>query len=380
MIQPLVRWMRVVVPEGVILSVAVAGVVIIDTLAWLSTLRGQIPDPEIPAGFRILLLTLCSVAFGAWRVIGFHPALNVDYRRWLELSPWKPGRPLPAGPLWLVPQDLVVIAILMALSHDTTILLLAIPIAMLAAYLVSMAAINRLIGLWPYAYLVAFGLFSIPLVHTQLEYVLAIEIACYVVTAWSIRRGLRTFPWKLPELLDGQSFKVAVEAMKERRLGWPYEVIQLTPPKLQIPYADGICLSLLAGWLELTLLIAIDPQARMLIIGGATQFACIAPVVVISRYLENHRSPISLGGRIFTLRWIIPAFDRVWMIPLIAGVLSAIGQFQLPIYWNCLSLTGFLLAVLVLGPHLERWRFTGQQRLCFGRNPTVTAAKDFIEI
>lgn len=380
MIQPLVRWMRLVVPRGEVLSVAVAGVVVIDTIYGIALLRNWAPDAGIVANFRLSFLVVCSLVYGVLRAGMFHPALDVDYRRWLELTPWRPGRLMPAGPLLLVPQDLMVMAIFVALYHEVTPSLLMLPVAFLSGYLVTMAAINRLIGEWALAYTAAFALAAAPMLYPHWEYILALEIACYVPTAWAIRRGMRSFPWKLPDLLESRSFKTAAEAIKDRRLGWPYDVLQFNPPELKVPRSDGICLSFLAGWLELSLLLSLNDIQRIPLLVVVGKGLVFSPFFIVAYYLENHRSPNSFWGRLLTLRWIIPRFDRVWIIPVGAGALAATGHVFLPLYWNALALTGFLLVVLVLGPHADRWRLTGEHRLAFGWNPAATAAKDFIEI
>lgn len=378
--KPLVRWMRWILPRSDILSVAVGGVVLIESIYLFCLFYDWGPDAEEFAKIRLSFLAMCSLSYGVLRAVWFHPVLHVDYRRWLELTPWTPGRVLPAGPLTLVPQDLIVMLILIGLHHELTPLLLILPCTFLFGYVTAMAVIHRLIGEWALAYAVAFGLAAIPMLHKHLEYVLAVEIVCYLLTAWGVQRGLNSFPWTLPEMLESRSFKSTAEAVKDRRLGWPYDALKFDPPKLTIPIADGIFLSLLAGWLEVSILAALNHLDRVAVIGGVGMFLGTSPVFIIAGCVENHRSPISFWGRMITLRWIIPSFDRIWIVPVMAGGAALTAHILLPLYWNALALSGYLLVVLVLGPHLERWRLTGKHRLTFGWNTAAMGARDFIEI
>ena len=76
---------------------------------------------------------------------------------------------------------------------------------------------------------------------------------------------------------------------------------------------------------------------------------------------------------------------RKGLVPVLAaittlGCMGVIAGFALPIYLNCVAGTGYLLVILVFGPHLERWRLIGKHRITFGWNAATQAAKDFVEI
>jgi hypothetical protein len=112
---------------------------------------------------------------------------------------------------------------------------------------------------------------------------------------------------------------------------------------------------------------------------GILRFVAMAAFGAIAvrlvRYTQNYRSPISLWGRVFTLRWIIPGYDKVFVTPIAAAVLFALS-FRLPNAWApAIHISGpFLVAmiamVLLVGrPSLDEWRHTGSHRIV----PTTNA-------
>jgi hypothetical protein len=89
-------------------------------------------------------------------------------------------------------------------------------------------------------------------------------------------------------------------------------------------------------------------------------------------YCSGNRPPISLAGRMATMRWIIPTYDRVLAAPLLgAGVTLALfgcslvdsrhDRWLLP-----LGAAAVLLISLGLGPSLRSWRLTGGHRIVPG--------------
>ena len=86
-------------------------------------------------------------------------------------------------------------------------------------------------------------------------------------------------------------------------------------------------------------------------------------------YIWNYRPPISLWGRIWTGRWIIPGYDQMLAAPVCALIVGVLLPFLLdywgapPEYFFPLSLTVVLLIVLEMGPSLNRWQLTGNHRI-----------------
>jgi hypothetical protein len=144
----------------------------------------------------------------------------------------------------------------------------------------------------------------------------------------------------------------------------------------------GTLLSLLAGLYCHAILAALGP----LIVPSLSMlfYLCMAQCV-FSRlwiYLQWHRPPISLWGRLWTLRWIIPGFDTVLVAPLMAS-LAAIAvpvalrfagvelEYSIPV-----SLSLVLWITLNTRPTLEEWVLTGNHRIV----PALTPRQEYVQL
>ena len=384
----LISWMRVVLPDTWIVSYCVATEMLIE-ITYLFTLwwAGQV-DEELFRNLRLVWLGGWSLGYGAYRAATFHPALNEDYREWLELTPWTADKPLPGGPIRQTPQDLIVLGGLMLLARDSTLLVLYLPAIYLFGYLFVLAIVSRAVGDWGFAYMQAFGLGAIALAGKSPEICVAVAMACYPISLLAIQRSVASFPWDIDwSQLKGQ-FKTNPEERHQDRLGWPFDFLSPKPPKRLLPYSDGICLSLLAGWYMFVAHYHAIPEARPMLGVFATQFITIGIIARVWDYVRAHRPPIGFGGRVLTGRWIIPGYDVIFVAPLLAEVIllgSQLGALALFIangprfmnnpvnpQWEAiaigLSSCGITLAIFVLcvvGPVLERWRLTGTHRIVF---------------
>ncbi len=87
------------------------------------------------------------------------------------------------------------------------------------------------------------------------------------------------------------------------------------------------------------------------------------------RYRAGHAPPMSLWGRFWTGRWIIPGYDQIYVGPVCAGIGSVFAyRFMNAQRWppeitcpTCLAL--MLFVILTAPPSLARWRLTGRHRL-----------------
>ena len=96
-------------------------------------------------------------------------------------------------------------------------------------------------------------------------------------------------------------------------------------------------------------------------------FGCVIGRLVA--YCSFHWPPISLWGRIWTFRWIIPGYDQALVAPLCAlmvGIMAPVATYSLGVLWRFAfptSLTLMLLITLGMGPRLRQWRLTGNHRI-----------------
>lgn len=367
------RWLRVVLPgnwAGIFLVTYIG----FQAVVW--AVQGGIVPPDVPHDF---LLVLAAVAYGAYRVGAFHPVLRPDYHDWLARTPWTPRHPLPVGPVHLVPQDMVVVGLLTLLgSRHPNLHPVVVPLIALVSYLAMLCLTLWLCRVYAVAYVLTFGLGLlvrfIPHMSRMWIVVAGLTLLSYV----GLRQSLALFPWTR-DWFDNQywlamSTESAMEKYRKDLLGWPFDRLEPRPAEHSVGYGPGILLSLLAGW-WLYAVLAIIPRAEARIAVG--EFFCVIVCMALvgtrlQLYIKGHASPMNFWGRVLTFRWIIPGYDQVYVAPLVTLFLasasaSATIKFRLPGEFTApATLTLMMLATLLIGPSLTRWRLTGNHRIHHG--------------
>lgn len=333
---------------------------------------------------RDALLFVLALFYGGYRVLSYHPFYWTEYGRWLARTPWRPSKPLPLGPLRLALRDVVLVAIMMLLMHNPQLDVIYVPICFLIGYLAALCASYWLTGSMMLAYVIAFGI-GLAVRFLMFPWIaIAVLAALYPVAILATRQSLRGFPWSKPNLLVLEGSKrvrhqvaVPIEISHQYSLGWPFGVIQPSDRIPGIRYRDGVLVSLLIGWWAYCLSsLSRNPEdglKGLLVFGPLLPFS--AAVTRLGFYCGNYRPPIKFFGRLLTLRWIIPSYDKVFVAPLvtIAGMVLTIrlgseASSFLPvaidprvIVSSAISLA--LLVALNVGPTLQNWRLTGNHRI-----------------
>jgi len=369
------RWMREVLPPGWVIAIALLFYLVPE--AWYIWWEWWVGIPE--AGEPMLRIrdvgvAVVCVAYGLFRVWAFHPAFRPRYRQWLSLTPWTSEKPLPLGPIHLVAQDLVVLAVACLLLHDSPFRLLLPPAAFLGAYLAAVCASLLVTDVWKIGYFLAFGLGLAARLANQPVATLCVLATLYPLAYFGLRRSLACFPWQTPEWLENLSAdrRSSQRETATSTLGWPYDHLHVDLSKRPIPRKHAVLTSLLAGWYlyELAPLMPRHDRPEVL---GLIFLGCVLLCVVgrTLTYCALHWPPISLWGRIRTFRWIIPGYDQVLVAPLcsllVAAAFSAAYELQLPpriVVPTASSLV--LLITLNMGPSLQSWRLTGNHRIAPG--------------
>lgn len=393
-----VLWLRVAAPAwwvvGVILTAWMTlNVAAVLERAWLRRL--------FPADFEIdeqllsipllapFVMGVCAVVLGFARAIRFHPLFKPDYRRWLRMTPWSAPKPLPLGPLALVPQDLVWVGGFLAMAWQIADAAVFAALVFLWSYLAVMAGTFLATGVKHLGFLLAFligglvwGCLLSPIV------MLVLTGLCDVLIRRGLALSLCQFPWdQIPDeqqlvfVQDGVvrnpepfgSEKPQVRTLMD--LGWPHFPLGPKCSSFDFSRRDGALLSLLIGFLTLVSCHLFkhmphssgDPREDM---SAAVIFLCYLLVVpVFFELSEVARSPISLLGRIATRRVLIPAFD-IQRIPTASAACVLLGLWMLkpllalPDYvFVAVTTFGVLFCLLVLRPDRRRWRLTAPARI-----------------
>ena len=314
---------------------------------------------------RDVWLAIGFFAWSFWRVGSTHPFYQPPYAAWLELTPWRLGLPLPAGPIHLVPQDGVVLGLgFLLLQHAAKLeigwLFAAFAIPYLGVLMLACAT-TYAVG---YAYAIAFGLALAIWLRLPSLASIAVLIALYPIAMLGVRRSLSCFPWGSRSTASLQDY---LNQLFAARAGWPY--VDLAPGKsfARMPWRDALVLPWLASaWLvALASNLELIDDRRACIGMGSVAFVLAATLGRWLLYVGEVHPPVSLLGRIATGRLLIPKYDRVW-IPFLLGWAVVLLQMR---YLRLAEFTGpFALAIGLtiqfgMGPSLKTWALTSPHRL-----------------
>ena len=389
----LLRWLRLVAPPMWLVVTLLAWCGVMEGIyAWMGWTWGW---PAISPRFFVVRDIACVVAaafLGAFRISAFHPLFDSDYLGWLWLTPWRYDKPLPRGPMHLVPQDVLTVGLIAALTlHRPVVPPEIVPLSFFISYYLTLA-----LSLWcadlrwaGYAFSALVGLVMAVAYHSPLA-ALALAGLIYIPAYAAIRWSLATFPWsaRANALRKGIARQWQVFTAGHRQFGtasvnldfpeyemqWPFNLLHAKVRPAFFGKDDRLALALLAGWWAWVLFSVPGAEEMALGVGPMLYTGLLGLVLAVrlSIYCANYRPPISLWGRIFTLRWIIPGYDRVFLTPLATLGLGltlpyALFKMQLdPALVLGLSLPPFLIAGMLGGPPLWQWRLTSPARLVPG--------------
>ncbi len=339
-------------------------------LAQLNNLaRIDQPRPDLA------VLVVGVMAFGTYRALAFHPVVRTGYRRWLSLGPWQRSKPLPAGPVGLVWEDGALVLASTPLARALGGLdPLALPILFLSAYLLALAPLlNRVTRGWPFGYAIAFGLGLVVRMAHWPPAALAVASATYLVAWLGLQRSLERFRGWDTDRLDATADRLSATNSESKALGWPYDVLSPRfPGEPNVRTSDAVLSSLLAGWVLYALTSVLPaglPVRTDLPIMVLWTVIVVLAFARISIYVGEYRPPLTLVGRIATLRPILPGYDRVFLAPLATLLVGLLVPGELR-FWAVprdfippITLTLAMLVGLLTGPRLREWRLTGTHRI-----------------
>lgn len=367
----LMTWLRVAAPPPwtpyVLLSVAVPEMIFGFTF-WL--IPGGMAEPLRMRDYAWMFV---ATWLGARRLSDFHPLYHEKYREWLRLTPWTSRVPLPMGPLHLIPQDGLWLTLIWIVWHNPQFSPLYLPLVFLTAYLVIVCPTLAATGEKSIAWLLAFVLGEV--VRQWYEPLTALVAASWLyLAAWvGLRRSLTRFPW--PDTAVVRAVQAVRQRQSRQMLGWPLDQLLLRRGGLSRgPILQSTAISLLIGWWAYCVCsLAPNPlDADMLM----RMFLVIPLGAAVSRrvlrFWIDYRSPISLWGRLWTLRWIIPRYDHILVTPALMVFVAALlplvlANWQVPdLAAQAMTISLVVFLALAMPPSLERWRLSGFFRIVPG--------------
>jgi hypothetical protein len=263
----LLRWLRLVAPPMWLVVTLLAWCGMMEAVyAWMGWTWGwQAISPK----FFVVRDIACVVAaafLGAFRISTFHPLFDSDYLGWLWLTPWRYDKPLPRGPMHLVPQDVLTVGLIAALTlHRPVVPLEIVPLSFFISYYLTLA-----LSLWcadlrwaGYALSALVGLVMAVAYHSPLA-ALALAGLIYIPAYAAIRWSLATFPWsaRASSLRKGIARQWQVFTAGHRQFGtasvnlnfpeyemqWPFNLLHAKVRPAFFGKDDRLALALLAGW------------------------------------------------------------------------------------------------------------------------------------
>ncbi|MBN1911942.1 MAG: hypothetical protein JW818_19630 [Pirellulales bacterium] len=365
MIRSVVRWLRVTCPpmRFVVAYLGFDALFVLSGLVMFTFLReaGQLVIASFAPGLDGSAV-LAALSYGAFRVFGFHPAFRPGYCRWLAATPWTHRRPLPDGPVHLLPQDAIFLALILLMTPGIVIPRIVIPFAFLSGYLLLSVFTLAWTGVRLHVFVVLFGFGVAALLFGSPWHMLAVFGLLTVVATLGLKRSLAKSPL---EPIDLRAFAVTPA------YGWPWSQLHFKIPGHQFTRTDRISVSLLAGWWFLVA-VCVLPMKRDVEENAIFTYLVLCGFAVLIRfmvYFIGFFPPISLWGRLWTGRLIIPGYDHMLLTPLCATVIAFMGPTALaalgvPFTIGCpVFLVVVLLVVLTVGPSYRKWALTGRHRI-----------------
>lgn len=337
-------------------------------LVWLSGMPDAF-DQDMIKGLRVInvvVLIAWGVVYGLYRSIAFHPVWRAPYRNWLAVSPWRPGLPLPLGPVHLVWQDALFMAVLVALAVIVSHAHPAIPlIAVLGGYLLGMTA-NLIRTRQPRSVLVILAI--IPLtwyVWDRPWLILLVTAVGWLIGTWGLQRSWRSLPWGL---LDDPSRAKPDSAS----LGWPFDRLNAHEPRAPIRTRSVMIGALLVGWYVFSFFHCYDEpgwRKAETITMGIVMFGFVVAFVRALVYCGGRHAPLPLRARIRLGRLLLPGYDRALVAPLLTATTAIAGPVVLGAFKLYDPLTGGIMTAVLLmmgfglPPTLRKWQLTGHFRI-----------------
>jgi hypothetical protein len=374
-----VRWIRVVSPPAWAVILALLSYLVMEGLHQAMLVIGaheeSLKFTQASAGVVIAM----TVAYALFRGTAFHPASQGDYWTWLALTPWRDPQPLPMGPVYVVAQDLAVLALFELLLLDAPLdIHLLLPAVFFFVLTGCWAAWIWYTDRRSAAYEIGYALGATTwFASWSLAVAGVCLIATYVLAHRRFRQSFASFPWEPFHTRRQQQRQVRLQQQRMAGSfsslviwGWTYDV--LSPRQVeQLPLRDRLWLSGLVGWSMLALL---AHSQYVIVLALAIMFSIfycgIGALHKVLQYIWSHAPPISLLGRLATGRLVIPSYDVVLApvvyfaiclaatILLTGPILEWPARFVLPV-----MLTIYLLLMNTACPDLIRWRLTCQARL-----------------
>src|SRR4051812_16452009 len=269
------------------------------------------------------ILVLFMGWYGAYRALKFHPVVHSKYRQWLELSPWTNRLPLPLGPVMFGWQDALLIAAVSALASLRYGVAPLMPFTAFATIYAVFACLPLLMlkrGAECIAIVVLLPLMILFGHRGNMRFDVA--GVCFMIAQIGMWQTLAKFPWPRETPKPPTDW-----------LGFPVNKLGPIASVHRIEPGVGTGFALIIGWWIAAITLTVPEMSAPGMVNSIRGVCIIAAglmaLIRFGLYCGTYGSPITLWGRIWTGRWLIPNYDYVLIAPLIVAcsgvVLPQIG-------------------------------------------------------
>jgi hypothetical protein len=371
------RWLRVVWPPW--WAVVLAGVLYVGIESCLVITESflRVPPFSLPEmnSMTAGIIGWLAAVYAVYRVWAVHPALRPGYYQWLWSTPWTDQKPLPLGPIHLVLQDALLLAVMVGMAWPRAQqYALGVVSAFLFTYLILLGGVHFFTGARWWAYAMGVGVGCMIWCGSDPPLFVVAAGATYLLAYLGLRASLSQFPWPQASAFIGRPLK---DLAAKVSLGWPYH--RLGPPAsgaASLRLRDALLTGAVAGWWCFALMyrgrhsqeafgVSAGLFGYLLVFGFAGRLICYGLVGV-------YMPPISLVGRLAHGRWIIPNYDQAWVAPILVVVVGLAAMFvagksiapAVVVMPVAFTLVWWIL--FGMGPSLQSWRLTGNHRIAPG--------------
>jgi hypothetical protein len=386
-----IQWLRQVAPPGWTIGLVVAFVAILQVVVCIAASFEGWELASRMHRVRDGLLIAAAGVYGLYRALGSHPLFHKEYCEFLARTPWDRRHPLPLSPIILVPQDAILLGLLLlpfAFRPDLSPVL--VPLVFLTTHLLVLVLALLLTGEPWFAWFVALGLaLSIRLTWVGPCPQLVVLVLTYPIAWWGVWQSLAALPWD--DLIRDHStwqrefFETQQRALssdKSRRevditQFWPWKALAFTAPERLVDFWQAWAWSALAGFYLYAIISLVpipnDSWAAAEYYSKTGLFVAMAGVVAAiiryAVYTGGCRNLLSTWSRIRLKQYVIPAYDLVGLTPLVV-VCLAFGLYPLLTWLGAplaigVGVSAFILlgTALTGGPRRRNWQLTSPARL-----------------
>lgn len=336
-------------------------------LAWSYQVR-VVDLPKFDGALLMLTSAFYLLAAVCLRTLQWHPATNAKYRKWLSQTPWEPTLDLPLSDVMIRWSDVCVMLIAMVTAWIMGVRFFwLLPIVVLLSHTVVVVCMLWRTGAKRDCYLFCFAASLTALLIPHWVWLVPLLGIAEPFKWGAHQRCLAKFPW--PDAFSNE------ESSNEKSvLGFHYEALRSDVSNIETSRSEAFALAslMLFVCLASVRVVGLCPVQPGQMLGGMVIAALAVPIFLAVRRLWlfklDFRSPISMWGRLGTGRFLIPAHDRVYLVPGILvfiglGTAAAVSLLRLPGCWLAMGLSAAVWFEKTGKPTLFEWRLTGPIRL-----------------